>query len=311
MNWLLCWLVILFIVIIIYVCWTEEGFETQELDPEFVKSYQTFIAFYNPFMVNWQKSIVTSMNLDAPPQPALTSPTQVPSGGSAPAYTQDQMNQYIDGIIQTQHNPFPYITDPLPDLIDQTTFSKIAKKIPNDPKPFMNALKWMNDALEKSHSSLGQMQTSEGFTFTEGFDTDMCQQIIQCNQEQDAKQQQQQAEQQQKIRISFDKFNNNSELKQAMTQNQVLVKKSQDIQNQAQSGELLNNMPTSTKTSGSSSNGAVPGITPADTSYSPMPGKSLSELQQEDPQKYQEYQQDHKSLFSLKQSLDQINRNLR
>ena len=120
MNWILVGLVFILIVIILYVCWTEEGFQTQELDPEFVKSYQTFIAFYNPFMVNWQKSIITSMNLDAPPQPALTSPTQVPSGGSAPAYTQDQMNQYIDGIIQTQHNPFPYITDPLPDLIDQT-----------------------------------------------------------------------------------------------------------------------------------------------------------------------------------------------
>lgn len=293
-----------------------EGFQTQELDPTLVSSYKTFVAFYNPFMTNWRKAILTSMNLDAPPPPELTSPSQVPPGGSAPTYTQAQMDTYIDGIKQTLGSPLPYITDPLPEDIEYATFSKIAKKLPTDPKPYISAIKWMNAALEKSHSSLSAMQ-KEHFTpfFTEGFDADMCQQIIQCNQEyaqqQDIQTAQQHAEQEKKITILFDKFNNNAELQQGMTKNKALVKKSQDIQNQAQSGDLLNNMPASTKKSGASSNGTVPGITPADTPMSPMPGKSLSQLQKEDPEKYKEYEKSNKSLFSLKQLLDQINRNVR
>lgn len=276
-----------------------EGF----LDPEFTKKYDTFVAFYNPFLPNWEKAIMTSMSMQITQAP-LTSPSQIGSAtAKSPTFTRVQMNQYIQALSKKMNKSLPLLTDPLPEKVDDSMIPQLVKDIPQEPAPYENALKWMNEQLASSHENLDgalEGKSAEGFA-------DNCQEYAKCMSDPDVIDQVAEAQenqkanklkaQQKKIALNVDKFNKNASLQAAISLNKSLVQKSLDIQNQAESGELLNKMSL-----------------PADliAPYSiPKGGNRLREMKEQDPDKYKEYEKNNSALFGMKQWMEQINANLR
>jgi hypothetical protein len=121
-----------------------------------------------------------------------------------------------------------------------------------------------------------------------------CDEIAKCM---DARDQAKQASQEQELVRRLTTFQNPA-LQTAMKENKRLVEKSEQIQKQAQSGELLSkfSLPTAKETS-------VPLIAPEG-------GSRLSELQKSDPAKYKSIQQQGGSMFALKGLMEQINRTI-
>jgi len=292
-------LIILAIILLIFLFPITEGF----LDPEFAKKYDTFVAFYNPFLVNWEKAIMTSMSMQITQAP-LTSPSQIGSATEkSPTFPRAKMNQYIEAISKLMKKPLPPLTDPLPEKVDEAMIPQLVKDIPQEPAPYENALKWMNEQLAASHENLDgalQGKSAEGFA-------DNCQEYAKCMSDPDVIDQVSEAQerqkanklkaQQQKIALNVDKFNKNSALQQAIGQNNSLVQKSLAVQKDAESGELLNKM------------SLPPDNIPPYTI--PKGGNRLQEMKEQDPDKYKEYEKKNSSLFQLKQWMEQINRNLR
>jgi len=266
-----------------------EGFQTQELDPAFLKSYKQFVLFYNTFLPNWEKAVMTSMSMNAPPK-ELTDPSQT-SNATASTPSRKALNAYIKQLSATSNTTFPSITDTLPKEIDRPSFESVKDIIPTDIKPYLNALTWMNKNIAESLASLQAMKK-------EGFDNPaICPAVIQCMDAQKAQAEQDFLKKQQKLTEVLEKFNTSTALKQLMKDNEILVKKSKDIQNQAQSGELLNSMAKSNE----------PKIV-----YTLPPGaNALADLESSDPATYQEYKTNYAPLFGMKQQFEQINRNLR
>lgn len=268
----------------------DEGFQTQELDPTFLKSYQQFISFYNTFMPNWEKAVMTSMSMNAPPPEELTEPSQS-SNNKAPTPSQAQLNAYIKQLSKTSTTEFPPITDALPKEIDRPSFESVKDILPTDIQPYLNALTWMNKNIAEAQANLKAMKN-------EGFDNPaICPAVVQCMDAQKAQAEQDFLKKQQLLTAVLEKFNTSTALKQLMKDNEILVKKTKDIQNQAQSGELLNSMAKSNE----------PKIV-----YTLPPGaNALADLESSDPATYQEYKTNYAPLFGMKQQFEQINRNLR
>ena len=268
----------------------DEGFQTQELDPTFLKSYQQFISFYNTFMPNWEKAVMTSMSMNAPPPEELTEPSQS-SNNKAPTPSQAQLNAYIKQLSKTSTTEFPPITDALPKEIDRPSFESVKDILPTDIQPYLNALTWMNKNIAESQANLKAMKS-------EGFDNPaICPAVVQCMDAQKAQAEQDFLKKQQLLTAVLEQFNTSTALKQLMKDNEILVKKTKDIQNQAQSGELLNSMAKSNE----------PKIV-----YTLPPGaNALADLESSDPATYQEYKTNYAPLFGMKQQFEQINRNLR
>ena len=254
---------------------------------------------YNEFLTTWQKAIVSSMSADQPQEPA-TSPSQSPSG-TPPIPPNAQMNTYIANLSQLLGKSLPNMTDPLPPTIDINTFPVIAPKIPTNPAPYTNALQWMNKQLQEAHEKLQSALKGESFKDLEGFDDQTCQDLSKCfrdnpelAQQMTAALQEQQQKTQQQVSTQMKQFMANPAFAQAFRTNQQLVEQSKQVQNQAQSGELLNQMDLP----------AEPGI-----KYSlPEGSDKLSKM---DYAKQQEVKAASPSMFSLKTLMDQINANLR
>lgn len=290
-------LFILGLIVLLLLVWTysayfvhTEGFQSKELDPAFLESYQKFISFYNSFLPNWEKAVMTSMSMNAPPPAALTDPSQS-SNAVASKPSQAKLNAYIKQLSKTSNKTFPPLTDALPKVKDRPSFESVKSTIPTDIQPYLNALTWMNKNIAESQASLNAMKG-------EGFDNPaICPAVVQCMDAQKAQVEQNFLKEQQVLTAVLDQFNTSTALKQLMKDNTVLVKKSNDIQNQAQSGELLNSMVKSNE----------PKIV-----YTLPPGaNALADLESSDPAKYQEYKTNYAPLFGMKQQFDQINRNLR
>ena len=254
---------------------------------------------YNEFLVTWQKAIVSSMSADQP-QEAATSPSQAPSG-TPPIPPNAQMNVYIANLSQLLGKSLPNMTDPLPTTIDINTFPVIAPRIPTNPAPYTNALQWMNKQLQEAHEKLQSALKGESFKNLEGFDNQTCQDLSKCfrdnpelAQQMTAALQEQQQKTQQQISAQIKQFMANPSFAQAFRTNQQLVEQSKQVQNQAQSGELLNQMNLP----------AEPGI-----KYSLPEGSD--KLLKMDYAKQQEVKAASPSMFSLKTLMDQINANLR
>jgi hypothetical protein len=116
-------------------------------------------------------------------------------------------------------------------------------KVPSSPTPYLNALRWVNAKMEQSKRDMEDaLKGQSGFQdFFEGFEPksfegfDTCGQMAQCQQE---------AERKQTVSLGarLDAFNNNGELQRALQTNQQLMEDAKKIQNQAQSGQLLNDL---------------------------------------------------------------------
>jgi hypothetical protein len=286
-----------------YTASMKEGFQNPPLDASTVQAYNNFLNFYNPFCANWKKSIQTSVATEIPQQP-LTDPSQV-SSSSAPQISNEEMNAYIVKMSQESNTTFPPICVDFPAQIDSSNLQQVMQMIPNDPQPYLNALSWMNSNLSKAHGNLGnalQGQPIERFE-------DMCQDLQQCltNNPQLAQQiangisqqqQQQQQQQEQTLIGAINPFISNQGLNSALQENQDLVQKSQDIQNQAQSGELLNQM----NLPGEKSMWGPPQMPPG--------ANTLQQMQQSDPSRYNELKSNYGMWFNIKSLIEQINSNL-
>lgn len=278
-----------------------EGFQTSELLPDTVQNYKQFVSFYNPFLKNWEDAIVSSIVADIPQDP-LTSPNQT-ANNAVPRPNREQINAYISQLSINLGQKLPKVTDQLPPNIDSTTLVKINKQIPSSQIAYENALQWMNSQMEKSQANLGSALQGAPI---EAFDDvqNSCQDLSQCikdNPELVSQVAQQvcgkQKEEETNINDKLQKFNTDKQLQKSAADNIELIKKSKDIQNKAQSGELYKeiNIPDTEK----------------ETNYTtPKGGKSLGELQKNDPQKYNDMKDNYKQWFSLKQLIEQINGNL-
>ena len=290
------------LIIVVWVHYRTEPFQNTPIptiDSELVTTYKAFAKIYNEFLTTWQKAIVSSMSADQP-QEAATSPSQAPSG-TPPIPPNAQMNAYIANLSQLLGKSLPNMTDPLPTTIDINTFPVIAPRIPTNPAPYTNALQWMNKQLQEAHEQLQSALKGESFKDLEGFDNQTCQDLSKCfrdnpelAQQMTAVLQEQQQKTQQQVSAQMKQFMANPAFAQAFRTNQQLVEQSKQVQNQAQSGELLNQMDLP----------AEPGI-----KYS-LPAGS-DKLLKMDYAKQQEVKAASPSMFSLKILMDQINANLR
>lgn len=227
----------------LYYLGQTEGFE-DPIDPQLIKKYATFVAFYNPFLINWENAIVTSIGLDTPVK-ELTDPSQVGAGSAFTAPTRAEMNTYIQKLEKTLNKPFPLITDALPTTLTSTMITELPQRISMDPSSYQNALQWMNASLSASHAQMNAMKKSpEGFDvmdkyqLIEGFDN--CAQYSKCM---DIYNEQQLKKEKEKVKVlenKLDAINNNSVIQSEAKKNIALIQKSKEIEAQAKSGDLMN-----------------------------------------------------------------------
>jgi hypothetical protein len=284
------------ILLILLVMKSREGFESPDtVRPEILTSYQAFAAFYKPFLVNWEKAIVTSYELQKS-QPSLEQPQTLSAAPRA------ELNAYITRLSQEKGVALPPLTEALPESMAQPTLPLLLTLVPQDAVPYLNALTWMNTQLATAQQGLASMKPVEGFIWArmkglpqahiqEPFAT--CDEIAKCM---DARDQAKQASQEQELIRRLATFQNPA-LQTAMKENKRLVGKSEQIQKQAQSGELLSQF-------------SLPKGPPSPPLIAPEGGSKLSELQKNDPAKYKSLQQQGGSMFALKGLMEQINRTI-
>jgi hypothetical protein len=300
MTILLVLLCLLFILIVLYLFSTigVEGFQDTN-STNVSQQYSSFLDFYNGFCSSWQQAISSSVASEIPQQP-LTNPSQVSNNSSAPPISTEQMNQYINTLSQQLSQPLPSVCTSLPSSITTDTLPQIIAQIPTDIQPYINALNWMNQQMAKSHSNLGLALQGKPIEAFQDSDSD-CDAISIClaNNPSLASQITQQSWEQleQQLLTAIQPFLSNSELLQAYELNQQLVQKSQDIQNQAQSGELINQI-------------NVPGGNTVSSYTIPDGGNALQQLSQNNPQRYNELKQNYGQWFQIKSLMEQINSTL-
>jgi hypothetical protein len=293
-------MVILFITIILLLIFLyansqinnkEEGFDSKSLDG----IYKEFMDFYIPFCKIWHQSIITAMLINIP-QKALTSPKQVASS-SIPTVSDLDMDKFIASLAQEIGKVLPPICTDLPEKISVQNIEDVTDKIPTDATPYINALEWMNMHMKKAHTGLDAALKGKR---VEGFD---CQQLERCLAENPSllKQAQRDFIEDQRNLLSariIQFFSKRDTLIDLMRENNELVAKSNKIKEQAQSGEILNQM----------------NIT--DNSYyapiqQPDGASTLSDLKKKDPAKYNELQKQSGAWAAVKGLMEQINSNLK
>lgn len=285
-------IVILLIVLSLYGWIWHEDFENPSaLSPELQAKYDKFKTFYDSFMVNWTKAVATSLTSSLPaPEAAPEDPTQ--SATSTPTSpTNQELNAHVKELSAEIKKTLPNITGPLPATLTKVDLSALAKAT-IDPKRFQNALDWMNENMDASHKALDQALTQ-----MDGFE-DMCQQIIQCNEEQQRKEAEKQQLTEEQIGKLFDSITTNQALQTSVKRNKELVAKSKEIQDQAQSGALLNKFQASTEDD--------------QPKMSAPAGSNLwKKMKEDDPEKAQHIQRSMKAIVGVKEWADTINSNLR
>lgn len=298
LNLIIPAVILAIILLVLFVIKNREGFESSDtVRPEIMKDYQAFAAFYRPFLVNWEKAIVTSYELQKPQS------AQVSAQVSA---SRADLNSYIAKVSQEKGVALPPLTDALPETIAQPTLPLLLTLVPTDSTPYLNALTWMNTQLSTAQQGLSSMMKPvEGFIWVrmkglpqhEGFVLEpfaTCDEIAKCM---DARDQAKQASQEQELIRRLATFQNPA-LQTAMKENKRLVGKSEEIQKQAQSGALLKQF-------------SLPSAKDSSTPMIAPPGGSrLSEVEKDDPAKYKSLQQQGGSMFALKGLMEQINRTL-
>ena len=197
-----------------------EGFVPVELQAK----YQKFATFYNAFLASWEKAVTTSWStrIEPPENPKANAPTP----------TRTELNQEIAALSREAGKAFPPITDALPDTMESVV--TVDGKVPSNPMPYLNALRWVNAKMEQSKRDMEDALKGKS-GFQDFFENPMCGQMAQCQQE---------AEKKQTVSLGarLDAFNNNGELQRALQTNQQLMEDAKKIQNQAQSGQLLNDL---------------------------------------------------------------------
>lgn len=314
---ILLWLLLLLFLLVLLSIYTRtafnlESFENQALPVNVTRAYQQFVNFYNPFLVNWEKALTTAVSLEVPQAPQAD-PDSAPPPSPPPPITRNQMNVYVNRLSTQLGQPLPFVTDPLPKDIDNVTLSSILPQIPQDMTPYQNALTWMNEQMRTSQQNLAGALQGVPPTI-EGFDANAptCQEVSQClsnnpefiaqlsqkvAQEQEEQQKKSAEDTQKELLNRITPFLQNASLTQAVTANQDLASQLGTVQQQAESGELYQQI-------------NLPDKEPDIPVTLPSGSFALSTMEQTNPQQYNQLKTNNKQWFDLKQLMEQINRSL-
>jgi hypothetical protein len=280
----------------------QEGFESTVWLPGFLESYQAWRKRHVEVMEVWKKGLITAVGLE---RPAPTSGSAVP-----PPPTVAEMNQYVTLLSQKQgqrYLPVQEDADQPPEKPDMVALQAYLSSV--DAGTYRRSVEWLNQQLEQSFAKLGSALRGGKEGFMEGYaGPTQCPNIAGCLEEHpeevdrllavlEGRRQKRAESQQAKMKELMDAIVNDKELTTAMAKNKELVEKAKSIENQATSGQLLQqlNLPSEPSVSYTLPEGA----------------NQLADLQRTDPARYKELQQRFGQLTSLKTTLDQINRNLR
>ena len=176
------------------------------------KQYTAYRTMYNAFLPLWEQALTTARGEQTPP-------------------TRDQLNAQAMIISKGQPIPFPPMTDPLPETMSPT-FQPVSRFA------LRKAMEWMSTNMAQAHAALQQsLKGGEPFQgmgegFTNPTSEDVCQQIIQCQTDQEQKKTSELLE-------YFRLFEGDTQLQTAWKHTQYLAAESKRIQEQAESGELL------------------------------------------------------------------------
>lgn len=257
----------------IYAVHHVEGFDT--INNDIIKQYNIFKEFYNTFMPNWKKSIITSMSSEIKQEP-LTSPKQV-SSSKPPVLTNAELNAYIL-TLPKELGQLPKVSNLFPDELDSIILSQIIHYIPQDATTYKNALKWMNKNISDALS-----------TMKEGFE-DECKNMAKCM----ALEQKRNEE---NVLKNMKTISADPELKILMDKNIELFKKSDDIKKRAESGQLAGDFADKMK---SKDDGPKYDM--------PEGGDYLTKLKKLNPIEYKKLEKN--PMANLKMSFEQINANI-
>ena len=257
--------------------------------------YNAFAASYNEFLIAWEKAVTTSWSSKIE-QPELGETTRASS--KPPQPTNAELNQEITRLVIETGKSFPPLTDPMPPQFTPSA------SIPADTTPYKNALEWMNQHMRQSQEDLkaalsGTSSFADfkpfsepfgwpfsepfGWPFSEPF-ADMCQQMTQC-------------QQQQQMGTKFDRWNSDAAFQAALQENKRLTAQAKKTQNQAQSGQLLNQLDLPSE--------------PTIKYTIPKGGDALNRMKDDDPNLFDYLKSNFRVLFDFKQWTEQINRNLK
>ena len=275
-----------------------------EIDPKVAQDYGSFLKFFNQFQTNWEKAVVSSIASDTPQQP-LTSPSQVSTSQTPQEPTESEKAEYVKILSAKEGLQFPQILSPLPNTLTPANISEVIQQIPTDTTSYSNALEYMNSNLMKAHANLDK--ALKGGSLTEGFQ-ESCSDVAKCIENNPAllseigqAMEKQAAKniqvQETELLKRIQNFSANPTLKQQAELNQRLVEKSQDIQNQAQSGELINKI-------------NVPGGNTIAKYDLPPGADTLKQMKNSNPDRYNVLKTNFSNWASLKEMIEQINSNL-
>jgi hypothetical protein len=264
-------LLILFVVIVIRLFCTTEGFADMasqmraQLAP-LQSDYRSLVSFYQSFVNVWEQAITADIRINTVQAP-LTSPKDPIPSSSPPPPSQDQLNEHIPQMEQEGGHPplyFPRIQT-LPETLTPETLPIILGifvPLAGDPAvydrifdPFNHAMQYVNDSLSGVKQSLDKALKggSEGFYASCECSPEMIANAIQAQQKREMEDQVGQ------MRNILNAFKQNGSLQTNLARNQALVAEMNDIKNKAQSGELLNSYQ------------APPDTTPSPVTYTVSP----------------------------------------
>jgi hypothetical protein len=279
------WLLIAAVLLVIL---TVYNVQTDRFVDPIEAKYSAFAASYNDFLVAWEKAVTTSWSSKIE-QPALGEGN---ASSKPPQPTNAELNQEITRLVIETGKSFPPLTDPMPPQFTPSV------SIPADPTPYTNALEWMNQHMRQAQEDLkaalsGTSPFADFIPFqgpiSEPF-ADMCQQMAQC-------QQQQQQQQQQQMGTKMDRWLSDGALQAALQENKRLTAQAKKTQNQAQSGQLLNQLDLPSE--------------PTIKYTIPKGGDTLNRMKDDDPNLFDYLKSNFRVLFDFKQWTEQINRNLK
>lgn len=286
----------------------EEGFVAPLLvSSEWKKAYQEFLLFHRAFMTRWRDALTTAYQLE---QPAMAT-------GKAKEPTDAELNGVVKTLIATLGKPLP--TLPPSDgafpssveTLDDIERAELLERVPSSAQPYMDALEWMNQQFMKAEKELNRALQGGGLPALEGFESGQCAELASCFKEnpdlirQLGQAQQEEAAQrlrriQQELMGRFAQFQQ-PRLRSAFELNGRLSQNAKETQRKAQSGDWIRDVKIGGPKDGEEGPKPVP----------PPGGSALEELRRTNPEKYAEYQRSSSSMFSVKQLMEQINRNLR
>jgi len=309
MLFLIIFILLLIIIIIKLINEKKEGFENvneitnESLNPSFIQSYKQFVNFYNPFLKNWEKAIITAASQEVQ-QPPLENPQQQ-STSKPPTISRIEQNVYISNLSSRLNKSLPFITDTLPTEINNKSIPILLNTIPKDNESYQHAMDWMNSQLEGSQQNL--QNALKGMPITIETFQSKCGNVSQCllddqefiskvGEQLELSEKKKQEEIQNELKKRMDFVNQNNKLQETAVKNQELIKQSDKVKQQAESGELYKQVNVGDRD--------IP------KPIIPSGGLALSNLEKENPQEYNKLKESNKQMFSLKQLIEQINQNI-